>query len=351
MQDVDFHPTGSLLATGVINGRLLIHSCTKDKVSELHTIKAHDHEHPCRAVRFSLSGELLLSSSTDRSILAVDVATGRAQARKKDAHDDPISRLAAVSETMTASGDEKGVIKLWDSRQSDAVASLSPHSDFVSDMSLATARHDALLSTSGDGTLALTDLRSNKIKYTSEGDADDELLSVAVVKNGRKVVCGTTSGVLNIWSWGYWQDCSDRFPGHPDSVTSIVKFDEDTILTASSDGLIRVLSIQPNKMLGVLGAHSNFDIERLAATADRSLLASASHDNSVKIWTLGELVDDDEEEEEEEKEEEKVPIGADASESDREDFGKPQRKRHKGRHKIPKRREHEKDGSFFADLL
>ena len=47
----------------------------------------------------------------------------------------------------------------------------------------------------------------------SEGDADDELLSVAVVKGGKKVVVGSTSGVLNIWSWGYWNDCSDRFPG------------------------------------------------------------------------------------------------------------------------------------------
>ena len=47
----------------------------------------------------------------------------------------------------------------------------------------------------------------------SEGEADDELLSVAVLKGGSKVVCGSTSGVLNIWSWGYWNDCSDRFPG------------------------------------------------------------------------------------------------------------------------------------------
>ncbi len=32
---------------------------------------------------------------------------------------------------------------------------------------------------------------------------------------------------------------SDRFPGHPDSVEAILKIDEDTVLTGSSDGLIR----------------------------------------------------------------------------------------------------------------
>jgi hypothetical protein len=39
-------------------------------------------------------------------------------------------------------------------------------------------------------------------------------------------------------------------------VTALLRYDEDSILTGSSDGLIRVLSIQPNKMLGVLGEHA-----------------------------------------------------------------------------------------------
>ena len=60
-------------------------------------------------------------------------------------------------------GDDSGVIKLWDSRQSDAVASLDAHDDFVSDMALH-ERESCLLSVSGDGTLAVTDLRTNKVR-------------------------------------------------------------------------------------------------------------------------------------------------------------------------------------------
>jgi len=44
--------------------------------------------------------------------------------------------------------------------------------------------------------------------------------------------------------------------GHPESVTAVLAYDEDSVLTGSSDGLIRILSIQPNRMLGVLGEHS-----------------------------------------------------------------------------------------------
>jgi hypothetical protein len=117
---------------------------------------------------------------------------------------------------------------------------------------------------------------------------------VAVVKNGKKIVCGSQSGVLAIWSWGYWNDCSDRFPGHPESVDALVTYDEDTIITGSSDGALRIINILPNKLLGVLGEHEeDMPVERLALAGDKSLLASMSHDACVKLWDLSILQDDE----------------------------------------------------------
>ena len=52
-----------------------------------------------------------------------------------------------------------------------------------------------------------------QLRARSEDDADDELEAVVVLKHGKKVVCGTQSGVLNIFSWGQFADCSDRCPG------------------------------------------------------------------------------------------------------------------------------------------
>ena len=39
------------------------------------------------------------------------------------------------------------------------------------------------------------------------------------------------------------------------------KVDESTVLTGSSDGLIRAISLQPNKMIGILGDHDEFPVE------------------------------------------------------------------------------------------
>ena len=90
-----------------------------------------------------------------------------------------------------------------------------------------------------------------------------------VIKGGRKVVVGTQSGVLNVYSWGAMNDCSDRFPGHPESVDALVKFDEDTLLTGSSDGAIRIVNIQPNRLLGLVGAHADLPIECLSLSTDK----------------------------------------------------------------------------------
>jgi len=115
---------------------------------------------------------------------------------------------------------------------------------------------------------------------------EDELLSVVLVKNNEKAVVGTQEGVLDIWSWGDWGDLSDRFPGHPYSIDTIAKVDENTIVTGSSDGIIRVCGILPNKLLGVIGEHGNFPIERIRLSPDNKHLGSCSHDNTVKFWHL-----------------------------------------------------------------
>ena len=55
----------------------------------------------------------------------------------------------------------------------------------------------------------------SQVRGQSEDDADDELLSVAVMKGDKKLLAGTQSGVINLYSWGHIDDCSDRFPGDP----------------------------------------------------------------------------------------------------------------------------------------
>lgn len=314
----------------------------------------------CRAIAFAQGGDVICAAhSADNGIRVTDLGSGGKIVRTiSHAHDSCVQRCLII-DGMLWTGDDEGCVKVWDMRAGGdaAVASLEPHTDYVSDM---VGHDDALLTVSGDGTLCMIDRNVFKVRHRSEDDADDELLSVCVIRQGRKVVCGTTSGVLNIYSWGYWNDCSDRFPGHPDSVTGMVAFDEETVLTGSSDGLIRVLSIQPNKMLGVLGEHSDFDIERIALKGDVMCLASISHDSSLKLWNTGLLLDDDDDDQEDNEDNDQDERSDSDDSDDSDDDGvrgkgkrtADERGRNKGAHKIPKKQSKKEHASnFFADLL
>ena len=68
------------------------------------------HSESARAVRFSPDGRLLVSASADKSLLAVDAATGQPTARKADAHAAGIDRLLFVSDAVLASGEAAGTV-------------------------------------------------------------------------------------------------------------------------------------------------------------------------------------------------------------------------------------------------
>ncbi|XP_074561047.1 WD repeat-containing protein 55 [Curcuma longa] len=286
--DLDFHPTSPLVAVGLISGDFhLYHYASDAQPKRLLEIRAHNES--CRALRFVDSGRVILTGSPDCSMLASDVETGKAIARLDEAHGDAINRIVNLTETTVASGDDEGCIKVWDTRQRTCCNTFSAHEDYVSDLFFVSDTMQ-LLGTSGDGTLSVFNLRKNKIQSQSEF-SEDELLSLVVMKNGRKVICGTQTGALLLYSWGHFKDCSDRFLGHPMSVDTLLKLDEDTLISGSEDGVIRLVGILPNRIIQPLAEHSEYPIERLAFSKDKQFVGSISHDQMLKLWDLQELLD------------------------------------------------------------
>ncbi|TXG63852.1 hypothetical protein EZV62_010846 [Acer yangbiense] len=309
----------------------------------LKLLDVHAHDDSCRAVRFINGGKAIVTGSSDHSILATDVETGSPIARLENSHEDAIYSLINVTESTIASGGDEGCIKVWDTRQRTLCSSFNAHEDYVSDMTFVS---DAmkLLGTSGDGTLSVCNLRKNTVQTRSEF-SEEELTSVVLMKglfsadrnylrnylatkrqsrgkdtsaklpaapiaprkngriltgcnkercrpeDGRKVVCGSQSGTLLLYSWGYFKDCSDRFTGFsPNSVDVLLKLDEDRIITGSDNGLISLAGILPNRIIQPIAEHSEFSIEGLGLSHDRKFLGSISHDLKLKLWDLDDIL-------------------------------------------------------------
>lgn len=214
---------------------------------------------------------------------------------------------------MLATGDDEGVVKLWDTRTMSETRKYEQHFDFISDfLWLEDKKH--LVVTSGDGTLSVIDVRANKTEpFAHSEDQEDELLSIVPIKGDQKAVVGTQLGVLSIFNRkSGWGDCVDRFPGHPQSIDALVALTSDVILTGSSDGLIRAVQILPNKFLGAIADHGDFPVERLALDRNKKWLASASHDESLKLTDVHDALEDSDEEGEGEGEGETEGAGVDA---------------------------------------
>jgi WD40 repeat protein len=238
----------------------------------------------------------VFTGGAERSLLAYDLGAQKVVFQKQNAHDHPLTCME-VHGHLVATGDEEGGVKLWDLRQTKQLFSWKENDDYISELAIVPEKN-TILAPSGDGTLSVFHMRKAGLESQSD-NMEDELLSIVILKHGSKVVCGTQDGILDIWTWGQWGDISDRFPGHPQSIDAIISIDHDTIVTGSSDGLIRVVGIHPNKMLGIVGEHGEYPIENMALSHDNRFLTTSSHDHCIKFWNVAYLFESDEGEEEE----------------------------------------------------
>jgi len=308
--DCSFHPKGDFLACGLIDGCVEVWKYGLEENKKMLSVMAHDAS--CRGVEFSTDGNMLYTVSADCYFRGLD-GSGKPVFKLK-AHTNPINKLSPLTEHIFATGDDVGQVKIWDIRKpgDDPVLDWHIHEDFISGFAYSPEKN-TLLSVSGDATLCAYDMRKGPGKDGKQGverseDQEAEMHCLTILKGGRKVVCGTQEGVLLVFTWDRWQDCSDRYPGHPETVDCMLKIDETTIMTGSSDGLIRAVSIQPNKMIGVLGDHEEFPVEGMCTSPDGLFLASFAHDNKIRFNDISMFVDDVDDEEEEEDGDDAMPV-------------------------------------------
>lgn len=402
--DVCFHPNESSnqIVVGLISGKVQLYDYTdmlenviSDEPGKSKAYKRLWSVRPshksCRGVAFDASGSNIFCIFKDKSIIALDPSNGHVKARWSNAHESAPSRILSINESLLATGDDDGVVRLWnpnDVPNKDAkpkpILSYEHHSDWITDM-LWCAHLDAprtktkdmdegakrkrnsdgersrLVVTSGDGTLSVIDVHGGKKGVEVSEDQEDELLSIAPIKDGKKLVVGTQLGILSLWAPDRGMlDHVDRFPGHPSSVDAMCTLDHDTVLTGSSDGLIRVIQLFPHKLLGIVGDHNGMPIECIVRKG--ALVASIGHGNECKLTNLaplfeeGDIEPDDDDADPEvmlaSENAEPISRSVDASDNSSSEAEAPFAKRRDVKSTPLSKSDKEPDGhaSFFADL-
>ena len=301
---IDIHPTRQLLAAGLVTGQLKIYEWkpASEAAGEAGAAWQRSSARPhktdaCRVVRFSADGASIFTSGGDMTLQQRDLETNKPIWRRRDVHSAPVNALTRLSDVGVATGDDDGAVTCWDLRAHAAALKFHENSDYVADIlyteQLAKNRH-TLAVAGGDGHLSVFDLRAGRLWARSDA-MEDELLCLSLIKDGKKLLCGTQLGVVGIFSWGDFGDVSDRLLGHPSSVDCMLPCGEDAILTGSSDGIVRLVSVHPNKVVGVVAEHDDeAGIESLAVDATGHTLATCAHDQTIRLWDVAYVHEEDE---------------------------------------------------------
>jgi len=147
---------------------------------------------------------------------------------------------------------------------------------------------------------------SSKDKLYALSDCmEDDLTSVQLMKEGKWVACTSSEGVIMLFKWDWFGDFKDRIIGHPCCIDAMVgdflmsnlqiKINENTLITGCDDGFLRGVGLFPNGIVKVLGQHEEDEqlpITGLSMAHCQRIVASISHDNSIKFYDVSKFVSD-----------------------------------------------------------
>ncbi|EGO01109.1 hypothetical protein SERLA73DRAFT_179167 [Serpula lacrymans var. lacrymans S7.3] len=317
--DLAFHPSHSTVYAGLLTGQVSAFRYDEQGQHDL-SFSVRPSKRSIRGLTLNQDGSHLWAAGKTKAMFTIDTSTGTLLETRKDAHEAPINRMKHLMPHLLASGDDDGVVKLWDPRKPDALRAYNHHFDFISDfLWLGDKKH--LVVTSGDGTLSVIDIRGKKIEpFAQSEDQEDELLSIVAIKGGSKIVVGTQLGILSVFNRSHgWADCVDRVPGHPQSIDALCSLpssypsSHSTILTGSSDGLLRAVQLFPTKLLGVVADHGAWPIERIAVDqgGEGRWVGSVGHEDILKMTDLKDVFEDEDGDEEKATDDENESVAQD----------------------------------------
>ncbi|VDP24138.1 unnamed protein product [Soboliphyme baturini] len=186
------HPSQPLFAVGLVDGSVGVYNYKQDVAAgaseeAITEVWLKKHKAAVRKVRTSTNGSSLLTITKNRALCLWDTETGSKKRCIRRSHDRSPYALCVMDENNIATGDEEGVVRLWDWRsQRPCIASMHDNSDYITDIAADPSRK-TLLATCGDGTLSAFSTSKRKLIIQSEV-MQSELLSIAIVLNGKQKV-------------------------------------------------------------------------------------------------------------------------------------------------------------------
>ena len=235
------------------------------------------------SVAYSPDGQLLATGDDGGVVRLWQAASGR-ELWSCQGHTNRVNSVAFSPDGQTlASGSNDQRIKIWDVYTAECLKNLQGHSDFVLSVAFS-PDGQTLASGSRDKTIRLWDIRTSDCLKTLLGHTYS-VFSVAFSPDGQTLASGSCDKKIRLWDIRT-SDCLKTLNGHSDFVLSVTfSPDGQTLASGSSDLAVRLWNIHTSECLNILQGHIGW-VRSVAFSPDSQTLASGGNDQKVKLWDI-----------------------------------------------------------------
>ena len=274
------------IVSGTQNGRVRLHDPNNPQsirwIATPYTGAAAADARAVTALAVDVTGEFVLAGFADGRLALYDAATGSAQADLPNL-ERGVVELAFVpgSNLFVVIGDDNA-LRLWDREIERQI------NRFQVDASLtslsASPNGNTILTSAADRTLRLWDIRGSA-ELASFGN-QRQINDVGMSHDGERVVSASTDGTLYLWD-ALTGELRLGVPVAADTWLNAVAVDPTGAYyaTGTTGGIVYLINASTLSVERELQMHDSIILD-LSFSADGTLLASASADQTAKLWRL-----------------------------------------------------------------